>query len=144
MRGDATGCTFVGPYRLNISLTAGSSAQFYEDTPGNPTSTGSAVPVPGCEQGSAGAPVIQTSDTSACTLIACLGDNCHELGCEPDSPVSVCTASDGYERRLACGCTKPTSWRIDATTHMLDPGATCPASCITSMQCEYAWRLYAP
>lgn len=136
-------CAFRGPYQLSISLVEGSAELVYEDDRSSPLAFGSQAPVQGCDHGASGAAVLQTTDTEHCTVAACVDDRCATLSCVPGSPVTECTSTDAYDRAFSCGCSEPTSWRLNPSTHMLDPNATCPSECIKSMRCEYSWRLEA-
>lgn len=126
-------CAIQGPYRLVISLIAGSSAPIYDDDRSNPL--GASMLVLGCQAGAAGVAMIPSSDTAACSLVACVGDRCSELACAPGAPVEECAASETYDRAFSCGCPSAIAHRA---------GEPCPAECITSMRCDYSWRLSRP
>jgi hypothetical protein len=74
-------CRFEGPFTIGSSLWQGYLAN--------------GVAYQGCDRGKrAQMAVIQTMDEESCTLVACSGASCFELGCAPGDPVTNCTATD--------------------------------------------------
>ena len=74
-------CRFEGPYTMSSDL---SRAYL----------TGGGV-YQGCAHGARPrTAVIQTTDEDACTAVACVGDTCVELECDPAAPVGICTGTE--------------------------------------------------
>lgn len=85
----ATQCEFEGPYKMRSSLERAYL-------------TGGGV-YQGCDSGvRARTAVVQTTNESECTAVACAGDDCVELECDADG---VCTGTDtvSYDSGLGAG-----------------------------------------
>jgi hypothetical protein len=126
-------CVLQGPYQLSVPLTEGIFGAWVDLDPADPT--GARHPTVGCERGAGGVAIIQSSNAAACTVVACTDGRCRELACSAGDPVTECTAVESYDRTFRCAC-QQTSVPGDETA--------CPGACVTSMRCEYSWRLYAP
>lgn len=87
-RGDVA-CEFEGPYKLSSTLERGylTGGGAYQ----------------GCDHGARPrTAVIQTTNESECTAVACAGDDCVELECDADD---VCTGTDAvtYDSGMGAG-----------------------------------------